>query len=324
MAEYGVLSARNIRRVSLGSYTFNTWYGNGAYFANARGPDLGIDASAKRKSSPAPPPPGYWLDTLHVCPFCFKYSADASAMAQHIQMCRLHRAYPPLGTVVYADMAAQLVIKRVRGFRHELFCQNLALFGKLFLDDKLVYYNVAAFDFYVVYGADPHPSPPPPALVLPATLRPMGFFSKECNAWDADNNLACLCVFPPYQRLHLGSLLVEFLYALARVTPGQARLGPEFPLSPYGKLTYLRFWAKRLAFLLCNDFAAADSVSLRQLADATGFRKDDCLLALESMDVLACADGVVLDRARLARWCAAAGVDTAVSASMLNEEHLLI
>lgn len=322
MSEYGVLSARNIRRVAFGSYSFNTWYGNGAYFAKGGGANLGVDGPSRKPC--AAPPAGFWLDTLHVCDFCFKYCADASHMAQHRQMCPLNRAYPPVGTVVYADMAVPLLIKRVRGFRHELFCQNLALFSKLFLDDKLVYYNVAAFDFYVVYGADPHHPSPPSDLVLQATFRPMGFFSKETNAWDGDNNLACLCVFPPYQRQNLGSLLVEFLYALARVTPGQARLGPEFPLLPYGKVTYLRFWAKRLAFCLCNDFADATAVSLRQLADATGFRTDDCLLALESMEVLVEGDEVQLDRAQLARWCAAAGINPAVCASMLNEDHLLV
>ena len=194
----------------------------------------------------------------------------------------------------------------------------MALFGKLFLDDKSVYYNVDAFDFYVVYAPEPSHD-----AGERARLKPMGFFSKEVNAWDEDNNLACICVFPPFQRLRLGSLLVEFLYALARVTPGQARLGPEFPLSPFGQATYLRFWAKRLAFVIWNDFSTAESVSLRDLADKTGFRKDDCLLALEYMGVLFEAEEVILERRALRSWCDANNVDPTVLATSLDPAGIL-
>ena len=311
MSEYGVLAERNIERVSFGDYDFNTWYGNGAYFSPGSS-DLGVDCSisGRRKSAPVRAPQ-FWLDCLYVCDFCFKYSTDRALMAQHRAICPLNKAYPPLGTLVYADSKSRRVIKRIRGFRHELFCQNLALFGKLFLDDKSVYYNVDAFDFYVVYAPEPSHD-----AGERARLKPMGFFSKEVNAWDEDNNLACICVFPPFQRLRLGSLLVEFLYALARVTPGQARLGPEFPLSPFGQATYLRFWAKRLAFVIWND-------SLRDLADKTGFRKDDCLLALEYMGVLFEAEEVILERRALRSWCDANNVDPTVLATSLDPAGIL-
>ena len=101
----------------------------------------------------------------------------------------------------------------------------------------------------------------------------MGFFSKEVLSYDNDNNLACICVFPPFQRRHLGSLLIEFLYQLAAVTPGQLKSsGPEFPLSPYGKVTYLRFWSKRLATKIHE---LQGSFTLSQLSKETGFRKED-------------------------------------------------
>lgn len=323
--EYGVLDARNIARVAWGAYEFDTWYGNSAYFAHHASSALGIDAGTRRALLPLRD--GVWLDKLHVCEHCFKYCAEAGKMAEHRLVCELNHAYPPLGTLVYADMRTPYLIKRIRGFRHELFCQNLLLFGKLFLQDKLVFYNVELFDFYVVYGVDPNGTDPVPASpVLRRPFVPMGFFSKEANSWEADNNLACVCVFPPYQRLRLGLLLIEFLYALASVTPGQATLGPEFPLLPFGRVTYLRYWSKRVAAVLANDLASAAEFSLASLAAATGFRKDDVLLTLEHMRVLHTDAGgrVVLRKHSFRRWCERNHVDGSVVAGMLDPRCLLI
>lgn len=324
--EYGVLESRNINKVLFGPHEFNTWYGNGAYFLHHGSSTLGIDqAPAKRKGS-SPPRDQFWLDKLHVCEFCFKYTAQQDKMMLHRTVCNLNKAFPPLGKLVYADMRSPYLIKKVRGYRHELFCQNLSLFGKLFLEDKSVYYNVEAFDFYVIYGYDSATNEPPTDTVLRNTFKPMGFFSKEVNSWEPDNNLACVCVFPPYQRLHLGSLLVEFLYELARVTPGQDRLGPEFPLSPFGKVTYIRYWSKRLAFALLNDFAAAKAVSLTELADLTGFRKEDVLFTLEHMSILQSRQGdeVVVLELNLLQYCDEHRIEKYVLAGMLDRKYLLI
>lgn len=329
-AEYGVLESRNINRVSFGDYDFNTWYGNSAYFLASGDLELGIDAHSKaigtkRKYSVASAD-DFWLERLHVCEFCFKYTDDENKMIQHRSVCSLGKPFPRLGKLLYADMKAPYLIKRIRGFRHELFCQNLALFSKLFLDDKSVYYHVDAFDFYVLYGYDPHDAEVS-GSILRKRLKPMGFFSKEVNSWEADNNLACICIFPPYQRLGLGSLLIEFLYALAATTPGQTWLGPEFPLSPYGKVAYLRFWSKRLAFVLLNDLEGRDSVTLPELASRTGFRKDDILFTLEYMDILQeplAGDEVSLILVNLHQWCVANHVSDTIMATMMNKLCLLI
>lgn len=325
-----MLESRNINRVSFGDYDFNTWYGNSAYFLASGDLELGINAQAKnigaKRKYSASAVGDFWLERLYVCEFCFKYTDNQNNMAQHRTVCRLAQPFPGVGKLLYADMKAPYLVKRMRGFRHELFCQNLALFGKLFLDDKSVYYNVKAFDFYVLYGYDPHDADIP-GSILRKRLKPMGFFSKEVNSWEADNNLACICIFPPYQRLGLGSLLIEFLYALAAATPGQTWLGPEFPLSPYGKVAYLGFWSKRLAFVLLNDLEGRHDVTLAELAARTGFRKDDILFTLEYMEVLREAlDGEVvsLQMLTLRKWCAANHVNGTVMATMLNNLCLLI
>ena len=43
----------------------------------------------------------------------------------------------------------------------------------------------------------------------------VGFFSKEKLSWD-HNNLACILVFPPWQRNGLGRLLMAVSYELSR------------------------------------------------------------------------------------------------------------
>lgn len=328
--EYGVLESRNIENVCLGDHHFSTWYGNGAYFHANGDLELGIETHSKssgsRRSVVSPSvDDSFWVSTLHVCEYCFKYSTDAAKMLLHRTQCLLNKPFPPVGKLMYADLKAPYLIKKVRGFRHELFCQNLSLFGKLFLDDKLVYYNVEAFDFYVLYGFDSGDDNIG-GSVLRKLLKPMGFFSKEINAWEADNNLACICIFPPYQRLRLGSLLIEFLYALAAVTPGQARLGPEFPLSPFGKLTYLRFWSKRLATALISECKGTD-FTLTELASMTGFRKEDILMTLEYMEVLQVApknDSVTVLLLNVHQWCKTNHVDGTVQADMMNPQCLLI
>jgi len=44
----------------------------------------------------------------------------------------------------------------------------------------------------------------------------LGFFSKEKISWD-DYNLACILVFPPFQKKGLGKLLIAFSYELSRL-----------------------------------------------------------------------------------------------------------
>lgn len=323
--EYGVLGSRNIDRVTFGDYTFNAWYGNGAYFLNHGDSELGISkTTVSRKRSTSSLPGQYWLDNLYVCQFCFKYTSDQKCFTAHRVLCSHDTAYPKVGQLVYADMKASILIKRIQGYKNELFCQNMALFSKLFLDDKSVYYNVDAFDFYVLYGQD---TTKPEEYGTPFRRRfePMGFFSKEVNSWDKDNNLACICVFPPYQRLHLGSLLIEFSFALASVTPGQARLGPELPLSPFGKVAYLNYWSKRLVFCLLNSFKELSEVLLKDLANETGFRKDDILFALEHMGVLyLLGNSVTFSPKDLLQWAETHRFNPRILPSMLNPDALVI
>lgn len=47
------------------------------------------------------------------------------------------------------------------------------------------------------------------------TAQVVGFFSKEKMSWD-NNNVACILVFPPWQRQGLGQTLIGISYELSR------------------------------------------------------------------------------------------------------------
>lgn len=138
---------------------------------------------------------------------------------------------------------------------HQLFCQNLSLFAKLFLDNKSVFFDVTGFHYYLLLHTSPvsPPSPTIPSSSPPPSSLPQssssqvpslkhtitGFFSKEKLSWDS-NNLACILIFPPYQRRGLGSVLIAVSYEIAR---RQGVLGgPEKPISPLGRGAYARYW----------------------------------------------------------------------------------
>jgi len=88
-----------------------------------------------------------------------------------------------------------------------MFTQQLSLFAKLFLDTKSVFFDTTTFLYYVLYAKDNTSADPTP--------RPVGFFSKEKLSWDS-NNLACICVFPPWQKKGYGQILMGISYELSK------------------------------------------------------------------------------------------------------------
>lgn len=336
---YGVLHQANIGKVIFGDYIIDPWYGNTAYFdlyspkrelgimvdnGKPKAQKLNTGGKVHNGDNTKKDNNDVWIDTLYVCEYCFKYTIDRMVIESHRMLCQFNTSLPLLGRLVYRDDKTPYLIRQIRGFQHSLFCQNLCLFSKLFLDDKSVYYNVDQFDFFILYGFDDNDFIP--GTNKEPNFKPMGFFSKEIVSWDGDNNLACICVFPPYQRRHLGSLLIEFLYEIARTIPGQYHSGPEFPLSPFGKVSYLAFWSRRLAQLIMQDYANAPSISLKSLANSTGFRKEDILITLCHMKIiraLSHPDQFKLLLGNLKSWCIKNKVDYSREERMLNEDFVL-
>ncbi|KAI1088301.1 acyl-CoA N-acyltransferase [Rostrohypoxylon terebratum] len=230
----------------------------------------------------------------------------------------------------------------VDGEKDGLFCQNLSLFAKLFLDNKSVFFDVTGFNYFLLVYTPPQPSdaqqPPstnnthlnePLSQPHPSATntsnphhyqtpesRPqvVGFFSKEKLSWD-NNNLACILVFPPWQRKGLGALLMGVSYEISR---REGILGgPEKPISELGRKGYKRFWAGEIArWLLGLDISkpqkkddeegegddadggqkkeGADEkgtdgeylISVDQCSKATWIVPEDCLAVLRDMDIV--------------------------------------
>ncbi|KAI5279393.1 hypothetical protein KEM52_004397, partial [Ascosphaera acerosa] len=136
----------------------------------------------------------------------------------------------------------------------------------MFLDHKSVFFDVASFLYYILTFTppseplEPSESPESSESDRPSEFHILGYFSKEKLAWDP-NNLACILIFPPYQRRQLGKLLMGVSYKLsAWEFEGGMVGGPERPLSEMGRRSYLRFWQERLVrfFLLGSPARGRD------------------------------------------------------------------
>jgi hypothetical protein len=183
-------------------------------------------------------------------------------------------------------------IHEVDGSEHKLFAQNLSLFAKLFLDTKSVFYDVTTFIYYtLLYQDTPEAAP-----------RVVGFFSKEKLSWDS-NNLACICIFPPWQKKGFGQVLMAASYELSK---WDKRLGgPEKPLSEMGRRAYMSYWSATIARFISGEVKANTELTVDEMSQATYILPEDLICAMKEMQVLETRgkDGKpVINKAAVARW----------------------
>ncbi|KAK4051620.1 hypothetical protein OIV83_002760 [Microbotryomycetes sp. JL201] len=182
---------------------------------------------------------------LFVCEGCFKYMLEADCWNEHRNECTFDR---PPGRKVYEN--GSQTIYEIDGADEKLYCQNLCLFGKLFIEHKYIFFDVEGFMFYIVteksFTRD----------------SPVAYFSKEKNSYD-DYNLACIVTFPPYRQKGWATLLIEFSYEITRrfsETPGT----PERPLSELGLKGYLHYWISVLVRYFQQLYDTSNTSNMNQ------------------------------------------------------------
>lgn len=177
----------------------------------------------------------------------------------------------------------------------QLYAQNLSLFAKLFLETKSVFFDSSTFLYYTLVLHEPQP-------------QVVGFFSKEKMSWD-NNNVACILVFPPWQKRGLGQILIAASYELGR---RERRFGgPERPLSALGKKGYIAYWCSEVAQHILNA-PAKKPLSVKDISEATYILPEDVAAAVREMEVCesrkTASGNVVVKKEKVRQWAEKAGV----------------
>ena len=236
---------KNVQRILLGKYEIETWYFS--------------------------PYPSSFCETgtLYICEYCLKYMKKKESLQRHKMDCG--KRSPP-GRQIYAEN--ELSMFEIDGKEERLYCQNLCLLSKLFLDHKTLYYDVEPFLFYTLCEVD-----------AAGKHHIVGYFSKEKQSVEA-YNLACILTFPPYQRKGYGKFLISVSFELTKRenTTGS----PEKPLSDLGKISYRSYWTYVILKLLerYSQEGFQGNITLTDMSLRTGIKVDDILSTLLSLGLI--------------------------------------
>lgn len=203
--------------------------------------------------------------TLYVCDYCLCYMRKAKTLKQHKRECTWRR---PPGKEIYRE--DDLSVFEVDGKQHRVYCQNLCLLAKLFLDHKTLYYDVEPFKFFVI------------TRVSDKGSHIVGYFSKEKESAEA-YNLACILTFPQYQQSGYGKFIISLSYELSKREEKEG--SPEKPLSDLGKVSYRSYWKHVLLHLLAAHDTSKD-ISLKDISMNTGIKTEDVISTLQFLDMI--------------------------------------
>jgi len=252
------IKVRNVEKISIGPFEVETWY-----------------------HSPYPAEYGE-QKLLHICHYCLKYMRKKKTALKHKEKC--DRTCPP-GRKIYEDgnilnddadedafrpenTPEAVAVYEIDGKDAKLYCQNLCLIAKLFLDHKTLFYDVTPFNFYVLTEKQPD------------GYQIAGYFSKEKHQ-HYNTNLACIMVLPQYQRRGYGKFLISLSYELSK---REDKIGtPERPLSDMGQLSYSSYWKDTILALLRDDLAMS---TIKDISQKTAIEEADVKITLDSLKLL--------------------------------------
>ena len=232
--------ARSPPMIEFGKYEIRTWY-----------------------SSPYPQEYAI-LPRLILCEFCLKYMKSRIILKTHRAKCQW---FHPPGNEIYRK--ADLSVFEVDGMASKIYCQNLCLLAKLFLDHKTLYYDVEPFLFYVLTKNDRK------------GCHLVGYFSKE-KSCQQKYNVSCIMTMPQYQRQGYGRFLIDFSYLLTRVEgqPGS----PEKPLSDLGRISYHSYWKSIVMEYLYHH--VSPKISIRKVSQDSGMDPHDIAATLQMVGMI--------------------------------------
>ncbi|UXI21816.1 ras-related GTP-binding protein A [Sarcoptes scabiei] len=234
-----ITKIKYIDRIQFGRYEIDTWY-----------------------FSPFPEEYGK-QSKLWICEFCLKYMRFEESFRLHQIKCPIRQ---PFGREIYRKGTNS--VYEVDGVQSKIYCQNLCLLAKLFLDHKTLFFDVEPFLFYVLTEVDKEGA------------HIVGYFSKEKESVEG-NNLACILTLPPFQRKGYGRFLIAFSYELSKI---QNIVGsPEKPLSDLGKLSYRSYWSWVLLEIL-RDFKT--NITIRDLSQMTSITHNDIITTLQTLNLV--------------------------------------
>ncbi|XP_018321763.1 histone acetyltransferase KAT6B isoform X3 [Agrilus planipennis] len=209
------------------------------------------------------------LPKLFLCEFCLKYTKSKAVLERHQDKCTWR--HPP-GTEIYR--CDELSVFEVDGNVNKIYCQNLCLLAKLFLDHKTLYYDVEPFLFYVLTKNDKK------------GCHLVGYFSKEKHC-QQKYNVSCIMTMPQYQRQGFGRFLIDFSYLLSK-EEGQPGT-PEKPLSDLGRVSYHAYWKSVVLEYLHKH--RSEKFKLTEISKETGMYCHDIAMALQLLGFIRTAPG---------------------------------
>ncbi|KAG0168011.1 hypothetical protein DFQ28_005918 [Apophysomyces sp. BC1034] len=233
------LEVPKIRKIRFGNHFIDTWY-------------------------VAPYPEEYSRHPiLYICEYCMKYMKSSYVAGRHKMKCPIQ--HPP-GDEIYRD--GRISIFEVDGRKNKIYCQNLCLLAKMFLDHKTLYYDVEPFLFYIMTEVDDK------------GCHFVGYFSKEKRS-AMNYNVSCILTMPIHQRKGYGQYLIDFSYLLSKT---ESKTGsPERPLSDLGLLSYRSYW-KNIIF---RELRHQESpVSIEELSLRTSMTADDIISTLQCNEMI--------------------------------------
>ncbi|KAL7432275.1 hypothetical protein ACHAXM_003047 [Skeletonema potamos] len=237
-----ITKVKNISKIIMGKYAVEAWY-----------------------YSPFPHPYNQ-LDSLYICEYCLKYMRKPKYYLKHCSGECPHRTPP--GQEIYRE--DNISVYELDGKDHRVYCQNLCLLAKLFLDHKTLYYDVDPFYFYVITEVDNEGA------------HIVGYFSKEKVSAE-EYNLACILTFPQYQKCGYGKFIISLSYELSKREgkPGS----PEKPLSDLGKISYRSYWTHVLLTLFAEQ-KGDENIQIKDISLMTGIKTEDIISTLQSLNMI--------------------------------------